>query len=359
MAFLLLIAWGAISLLAPSALPDFLRVGQPQDAPAVYSPAGRISFVRTSADSTKRDLFVVNPDSSNQQQVTSGMVIEGTTVWSSDGRRMIAQATINKVERIIRVDIGPDNKPSNLMQLTADITVDSVFPALSPNGTAVAFQSKKDGGDYQVYLMDIDGNNKRRISDGKGFAGQPAWSPDGKSIVYIAGADSQPTTIKELYVVPASGGAARQLTALGKPLLRPQWSPDGKLIICIQGGGDRDKAILSINAQDGSAQTLVPPGMNQNVQISPVGGKIAYDAVVQSGGSGVFTIPQSGGNPTSLSAAGAGDYSPAWSPDGSRLAWSDGSRIVVANADGSNRQTISQGNGTDTQPAWGPAVKVK
>jgi pimeloyl-ACP methyl ester carboxylesterase len=72
----------------------------------------------------------------------------------------------------------------------------------------IAFQSKRDGGDFQVFVMDRDGNGKKRLSDGKGYAGQPQWSPDGKSILYVAG-DQATGSTHDLYVVPESRNVPR------------------------------------------------------------------------------------------------------------------------------------------------------
>src|SRR4051812_45352886 len=171
----------AVALLAIVGLSFFAQglwsIGQ-TPVPASYSPEGRIAFVRQTAEG-KRDLFVVNPDGTHQEQVTRDIGIEGTNSWSPDGRRVMVQASVDGTSTVVRIDIGPDNKPSNAVQLTADKKADSAFPAWSPDGSLIAFQSKRDGGDHQVFVMNADGNNKRRLSDGKGYASQPVWSPDG------------------------------------------------------------------------------------------------------------------------------------------------------------------------------------
>src|SRR5205823_10642331 len=132
---------------------------------------------------------------------SAGITLEGTNAWSPDGRRILLQAGVGGTSTLVRIDIGPDNKGSNAVQLTADVKADSAFPVWSADGTQIAFQSKREGGNFQVFVMDTEGNNKQRLSDGKGYAGQPAWSPDGKSVVYVAGDKPDTGTPKELYVV--------------------------------------------------------------------------------------------------------------------------------------------------------------
>ncbi len=228
-ALLVVLYLGAL-LLAPGLLPNWINPIPPPNinTPQPGTAGNRISFIRTSQNSTKRDLYVVNADGSNQQQVTQDLYVEGSASWSPDGTKLIVQASVSGVSTVVVVYVGSDNKPGLTGQLTADVKADSVLPVWSPDGTRIAFQSKRDGGDYQVFVMGADGNNKKRLSDGKGYAGQPAWSPDGKTIAYIAGADSSAGTVRELYVVPVDNGTPAQITHLNTSLARPIWSPGGE-----------------------------------------------------------------------------------------------------------------------------------
>lgn len=316
--------------------------------------------MRATPDGSRRDLFVVNPDGTNQQQITRDVLIEGATSWSPDGRRIIAQASVEGISRIVRFTIGPDNKPvaSESVQLTADTQTDSVLPAWSPDGKQVAFQSKRDGGDYQVFVMDADGNNKRRLSDGKGYAAWPAWSPDGTQVVYISGTSSDAGVAKELYVVAASGGDPKQITTSGGESGRPTWSSDGKQILYVQNSGDKS-TIMLISPDGNSQKELAQASRNPSPQFSPDGQSIVYYAVTPPTGSDIFTIPTAGGTPVNLTANSPEDYLPTWSPDGKKLAWASGNnsqaghKIVTADPDGSNLKAISSGDGDDYQPAWG------
>ena len=353
-----------LAFFAPQVLPSWFpkpgtNVVTPPDS-GNYPPDGRISFVRASPDGRTRDLFVVNPDGTNQEQITSDVLVEGATSWSPNGRQIIAQASVDGISRIVRFTIGADNKPipSESVQLTADSPTDSVLPAWSPDSKQIAFQSKRDGADYQVFVMDADGNNKRRLSDGKGYAAWPAWSPDGKQVVYIAGASSDAGVAKELFVVPAAGGEPRQLTTTGGEAGRPAWSPDGTYILFLQNSGDKSTIMLA--KPDGTEpRVLVEASRNPSPQFSPDGQTIVYYAVAPPQGSDIFTIPVAGGKPVNLTPNSPEDYVPTWSPDGKKLAWASGNatqsghKIVTADPDGSNLKAISSGDGDDYQPAWG------
>jgi Tol biopolymer transport system component len=360
---LLAVGAAALAFFSPGLLPWQVQPQPTATAPLPYSPDGRISFVRKSSDGSRRDLYVVNPNGSHQEQVTSDIVVEGANVWSPDGLRILIQASVNGVSTVVRINIGPDNRPSDAVQLTADVKADSVLPAWSPDGTQIAFQSKRDGGNYQVFSMDVNGNNKRRLSDGKDYSGQPAWSPDGKSVAYVGGGNGDQLSPRELYVVPATGGDPKKITSLDKALNRPEWSPDGKNILVLQDGGQGNRSFLMIDSSTGSARTVLDSGANSSPQLSPKGDGIAYYAVSAKPpvGSDVFVIPVSGGTSTNLTTQSTDDYLPAWSPDGKLLTWASSQggshRIVVGNPDGSKTFPISSGDGDDYQPSWGPPVK--
>lgn len=358
----LVLAYLTLLFAAPGVLPAFLRWGTGPTVPGP-SPEGRISFVRTT-ESSVPNLFVVNPDGSNQQQLTHDIYID-TAFWSPDGRYIVAQARLNNVASILRVEVGPDNKPVGInINLTEGETSDNVFPAWSPDSSQIAFQSKRSGGDYQVHVMNADGSDKRMVTDGKGLAKQPVWSPDGQSIAFVL---SDGVSAKsEIHVVPATGGAARALTSNGSVKSNPIWTHDGKSILFTQGSGDRDRAISIVPVEGGEPRNIVDPSAVGGLQLSPTEPRLVYYRVlVEARGTDIYTVTLDGGAPVVVTAASPDDYHPAWSPDGKKLTWASSRpaaggaqyRVVVGNVDGSETKVITSGGGSDYQPQWGPAVK--
>jgi TolB protein len=367
----------------PSVLPPFLRPGAAPDAPSTPTAAptgvssgsvtpgrtstgagsgaldtgGRISFVRTAEGGLRRDLFVVNADGFGQQQITRDVVVEGTTQWSPDGKRILMQAGVGGVSNVVVLEIAEDNRAGAPLSLTSDIGKDSAFPAWSPDGSKIAFQSKRDGDLFQVYVMDADGNNKRRLSDGIGFAGLPAWSPDGTTVAYVSGEQQTAGAQRELFTVPVDGGALRKLTSLGSSLSNPQWSPDGNTISVLQAVADRQYKLLLVNAESGEQRILVQGGAVRDQRYSPSGEEIVYYNVTPDEGSNVYVVSVSDGSVRNLTEGPGDDYQAVWSPDGSMLAWASKPgtgeyRIVTARADGTGRATVTTGEGDDYQPAW-------
>ena len=104
-------------------------------------------------------------------------------------------------------------------------------PAWSPDGSKIAFASRRDGLDLDVYVMDADGSNVVRLTTAKGDDNAPAWSPDGTRIVFQSFRDKN----VELYVMNANGSGQTRLTNDARLDTNPTWSPDGAKIAWTRG----------------------------------------------------------------------------------------------------------------------------
>ncbi len=81
-------------------------------------------------------------------------------------------------------------------------------PRVSPDGTRIAWMSIRGGEDWDVYTMDLDGGDVRRLTDHLADDAYPAWSPDGRYLAF----DSDRYGSHDVFVVPAEGGDVRRLT---------------------------------------------------------------------------------------------------------------------------------------------------
>ena len=59
-----------------------------------------------------------------------------------------------------------------------------IRPAVSPDGKKIAFTSTRDG-NYEIYVMNIDGSDTKRITQSEERDDYPTWHPDGKRLVYV------------------------------------------------------------------------------------------------------------------------------------------------------------------------------
>jgi TolB protein len=119
-------------------------------------------------------------------------------------------------------------------------------PIVSADGAWIVFGSQRDG-DFDIYRMDADGGNVKRLTDSEGYDGGPWISPDGRRIVWRAwhpGTDEERAQWREnmakdyivstpldLWVMDADGGNKRRLTDNGATNWAPSWHPDGRRIV--------------------------------------------------------------------------------------------------------------------------------
>jgi len=110
---------------------------------------------------------------------------------------------------------------SPIQQLTDDRASD-IRAVWSADGTRVAFQTNRSKL-YQVYIMDADGSNERRLTEGDVDDRHPSFSPDGRRVAVDSGTDAT----REIWTIDVDTGARTQVTQLGAISTFPSWSPDG------------------------------------------------------------------------------------------------------------------------------------
>ena len=119
----------------------------------------------------------------------------------------------------------------------------------------IAFMSERDGNN-EIYVMDADGGNQRRLTENRRDDWSPSWSPDGKRIVFVSDRDGHPDVIpgwftSEIYVMDADGRNPQNLTENPADDGFPSWSPDGKQIVFQSNRDDFGKYEIYVMDADG------------------------------------------------------------------------------------------------------------
>ena len=188
-----------------------------------YSPywspdGGRIAFV--SARSGNRDIWVMDADGGQHQQLTTHGSADYSPSWSPDGQKIAFVSSRSGNPDIWVMDADGGNK----RRLTTHNAHD-YSPSWSPDGQKIAFGSNRSG-NRVIWVMDTDGGNKRRLTTHGNYDVQPSWSPDGRKIAFVSGRSGN----SDIWVMNADGGNKRELTTYEGLDWYPRWSPDGRKI---------------------------------------------------------------------------------------------------------------------------------
>ena len=240
----------------------------------------------------------------------------------------------------------------------------------------IAFSSDRDG-NFEIYVMDADGKNQRKLTTNRRDDRYPSWSPDGKRIaftssskvigVHVVGVHPPPVVDEppQIYVMDADGKNQQKLTNTDFAEWEPSWSPDGKRI-AFTSSGAMDTWGWHIYVVDADGKNLRKLDPNNKggwyPSWSPDGKRIAFVSTRDGwGNSNIYVMDADGSNQQRLTDGPNGDRYPSWSPDGQRIAFAsirDGNpEIYVMNADGSNQRRLTRNPSPDTNPSWSPDGK--
>ena len=155
-------------------------------------------------------------------------------------------------------------------------------PALSPDGSLVAFTRIGEAGTTDLYVKQIDGGEPLAISSGLGDVYTPAWSPDGQRIAFIPHVDAdEDALIDGVFLIPALGGAERQIGVFRSPH-GLSWSPNGSLLaLSHRETPESPDSIYLISLRTGERRKLTAPpphvaGGDATPRFSPDGMTVAF-----------------------------------------------------------------------------------
>ena len=246
-----------------------------------------------------------------------------------------------------------------LLLLTLTITSHGTAQRFEPR---IVFASNHDGnwnGNWDIYSMDVDGDNLVQLTDHPGPDGNPAGSPDGRRISFTSRRGLTP----DLYVMDSDGTNVIRLTHDNFGEARSSWTPDSRKI-AFTSFCKLNCDIFTVDA-NGDNRTRLTEHEMQDVDPtwSPDGSKISFVSAPNFGALDprhIFVMNADGKERRNLTGDTNLKYNsnPSWSPDGRRIAFQsqrafEGYDIYVITAEGKNLKQLTQ-EGNNRMPAYSP-----
>jgi TolB protein len=213
--------------------------------------------------------------------------------------------------------VNPDG--SDLRRVTHDPAPDR-SPVWSPDGTKIAFASRRNH-NWDIYVVDASGGEPRRLTTHPAYDGAPSFSPDGGRIAF----ESYQGGDLDIWIMDADGSYPQNLTSeVTEGDFGPTWSPDGRFITFTSWRyGDKDVFLVEVGSGQ-VARLTDSPAIEENPVWSSDNQKLAF-VYQEDGARDIYVMdvahpPSLGGRAKRLTWF-TRDESPAWSPDGQHLAF--------------------------------------
>jgi Tol biopolymer transport system component len=238
-------------------------------------------------------------------------------------------------------------------------------PQISPDGEWVAFtvsttDLKKERTRTQIWMVDADGGDPFPVTMSSESISGPKWSPDGKCLSFLTSRGENAKT--QVWVLDRRGGEAQQLTEIENGAGSYEWSPDAsKLVMAIR---DRDTTSAAGDTARGGRSRTRDPWVIDRLQFKRDGRGYLTDTLRTH----LYVYDIASKKLTQITSGRWDEGSPAWSPDGTRIAFvsnrtedpdaNSNSDIWVVAADNTDKGAtllrITAYEGGDGSPTWSP-----
>ena len=313
----------------PGGAPLQLTNGESSDIGPAWSPDGaRLAFRRIAEGRT--EYIAIPSDGGAERKLAEfgGAPADAAqplpaVSWTRDGKSLAVVETGEKQLPSIALVSLADGMVRRITKLPEGSEGDST-PAVSPDGSTLAFVRGTGPDSADIYLCDLAGGNLRRLTfDDRAIHGI-AWTPDGQDVVYAANRAGA----WRLWRLPAYGGSPREIAIAGAQAHYPAIAPQGRRLAYTDSPSVSAIWRAALGAPDSEGRSLIRSfGRESAPAYSPDGKRIA-DVSDQTGADEIWVSDAEGGNRVQLtSLKGPRISRPRWSPDGRLL-------LFEARADG-------------------------
>ena len=255
-------------------------------------------IVFTSRRDGNFEIYSMNPDGSEQINLTQHRAKDSAPIWSPTGKQILFVSDRGGIEDLYLMD--PDG--TNVRQVFKKL-IGREFPTWSPDGKALAYQRFHT---FSIYTASIDGKDETKVADGL----WPAWSPNGSEIAFMASkfvwGENGNLQVPNVRVQIINLQTQVEETLLpGKTwMFDPAWAPDSTQITFSLNG-------IHVVNRDGSDLRKMIDGAAFNPTWSPHGNELVYNMGV-GGIRNIFKVASGGGAPEQLTHRQGDNFNADW-----------------------------------------------
>ena len=374
--------WDLYLFDGPASKPRKLTTDPGLDYNGAFSPDGRW-VVFTSERSGSPDLYVLDlHGSAPARPLITGPAMEDAADISPDGKQLLFVSTRSGNADVFVMPFRPEDPPAagEAMNLTRHAAGD-YNPAFSPDGTRILFSSSRDTAvatstgagppptylASELYVMQADGSEVRRLTRHESWDGAPAWTPDGQAVVFYSQRDGEP----RIYRTGIDGSGTEPISASDEAALSPAFGPDGRLAFTAR----RDDRWTIVTARPDGADVRVASDTARDYwapEYDPASGRLLAHGPGPQEPASRFESDSPGAFPVHspvpvhlpdrrVSLIGIRGYIPAIDRTSGEVATSEAfARLVASRLDGSRKRVlVDRAGGADRyrgpDSAWGPS----
>ncbi len=333
-----------------------------ENSPAFSPDSKQIAYSWNGGEGLESDIYIKLIGVGEPLQLTKTPVNEHYPTFSPDGKHIaFIRGKYGEPGEVIIVPSlgGRERRIARLFSGNYSISY-------SPDGQNIAVidtENSTEGGQFAVYLVNIETGKRRRVTAPAEFLGEttPRFSPDGKSIAFIRvfqeDIHSRNFAKQDLFVVPASGGEPRQITFDNIIINSLAWSADGEYVYFVPIRPVNQTIVRRVPAGGGVQEIVSTGGRNiTNIAASPDGNTLIFAEDVRQWK--IWRVPPDGQTGSKLLDSEFVEFFPGFSPDGSRIAFQTDrtgqSEIWTMDANGENLRRITDTAYPSSSPQFSP-----
>ncbi|MEQ8171990.1 MAG: DUF5050 domain-containing protein [Candidatus Eremiobacterota bacterium] len=257
----------------------------------------------------------------------------------------------------VAIGVNAEAQIAEIIRLTKDGGC-NIDPVWVPQGDRIYFASNRNNDYWNIYTMKTDGSDLIKLTRDVRRNFSPEICNDGSKIVFVSSRDQH----EDIYVMNFDGAAVTRVTKkLNLNNASPAWSPDGRKIVFVSFSGSpmQPKAdIYLVNFDGTDLERLTMSGDNFAPDWSPDGKTILFVSS-RTGHEELYTFDLETQKTVQLTDIKAQIGSPEWSPDGSKIVFMmnkdyKSSYICLISSDGSHFQQLDTGSSYNYVPYWAP-----